>query len=86
MSIIKSGILVVFNGLLQRSIPIILSLLVSIYTGESAFAEFTFILVTANTISAVCAMGIAPAILSSLSETYYKNRENLNYHYLKVFF
>ncbi len=78
MSIVKSGSVTVFNGLLQRSLPIVLSYFVSIFSGEVAFAHFTFLLVTANTISAVCALGIAPAIMTSLAITLQNNSEDFH--------
>lgn len=78
MSLIKSGSLTVFNGLVQRSVPLFISFLVSFFAGQELFAKFSFILITANTISAVCSLGIGQAILTSLSTTRYNHPDRLN--------
>lgn len=60
--------LTLLGGVLQKLTPFITSLLVANIAGELYFAQFTFAINTANTIVAVCAMGMSPAILTALSE------------------
>lgn len=55
------------GGMLQKSIPFVASLYVARTVGQENFAAFAFSINTANTITAVSALGLAPAILTALS-------------------
>ena len=61
------AVLTLLGGVFQKIIPFLTSIIVANMAGEIYFAQFTFALNTANTIVAVCAMGMAPAILTTLS-------------------
>tara|TARA_R110000868_G_scaffold315609_1_gene576487 strand:+ start:4723 stop:5955 length:1233 start_codon:yes stop_codon:yes gene_type:complete len=61
------AVLTLLGGVFQKLIPFLTSIVVANIAGEIYFAQFTFALNTANTIVAVCAMGLSPAILTTLS-------------------
>lgn len=57
------------GAMLQKSIPFLASIYVARNVGSGEFASFAFALSTANTVTALTAMGLAPAILTTLSRT-----------------
>jgi len=54
------------GGILQKAIPFVASLYVARTVGKNDFATFAFFINTANTITALSALGFAPAILTTL--------------------
>nr|WP_218509428.1 oligosaccharide flippase family protein [Variovorax sp. dw_308] len=54
------------GGILQKAIPFVASLYVARTVGQENFATFAFSINTANTITALSALGLAPAILTAL--------------------
>lgn len=63
-----SAFLTLLGGVIQKIIPFGVSIVIAKFVGQDYFAEFSFALNTANTIAAVCAMGMNPSILIALSE------------------
>lgn len=55
------------GAMLQKSIPFAASIYVARTVSHEDFASFAFTLSTANTITAVSAMGLAPAVLTTLA-------------------
>lgn len=55
------------GGILQKAIPFLASIYVARAIGPQEYAVFAFSINTANTITALSALGLAPAILTSLS-------------------
>jgi O-antigen/teichoic acid export membrane protein len=63
----SAAIYSIAGGVLQKALPFLVSLYVARVAGAAYFASFAFSINTANTITAICAMGLAPAILTSLA-------------------